>query len=549
MKELLTKRKGKFIQYLFATFMFIISHFAEIGVFALIFGAIEKGDLQYFKKVAIITIAYIIYSPFNYLISRLLRIRYMRDTILDVRKLAFDKIINMPFKQFSQKSKEVYLSNLINDVNNFENKFFINLLNYLINIGMYGISLIFLLAIDFKLALSMFLFSVILFLLARLFTKKTTALEKDISSTSESFTTDLSNTFNGLEILKLNNIEKSFLKKSVRTINRLEKRKYMSNVFNHLQRDVIYILVFVVSVLVLIYLGYELQNGMNLTEATFVFMLSNSINNYLISAFPNWNQVKASVSIYEKIAKPEEKTVKIGMGTKDFKFEDRIEVDNVSFSFDKKQILNNATFTIEKGKKYLIKGVSGAGKTTLLNLLAMIHDDFEGKITVDGEDYRDISEKSFHDKVAFIYQDVFLFEDTIMNNITLYKDISDEQVNYAVKVSGLEPFLEEKPGGIEERLTENGKNLSGGQRQRISIARAIAKNAEILFVDEGTSSLNEELGRDIENTFLELDNTVIAISHRYYEGITENYDYVIELKNGSVHRFPAKEYFEEVITW
>lgn len=179
----------------------------------------------------------------------------------------------------------------------------------------------------------------------------------------------------------------------------------------------------------------------------------------------------------------------------------------------------------------------------------MIHDDFEGKITVDGEDYRDISEKSFHDKVAFIYQDVFLFEDTIMNNITLYKDISDEQVNYAVKVSGLEPFLEEKPGGIEERLTENGKNLSGGQRQRISIARAIAKNAEILFVDEGTSSLNEELGRDIENTFLELDNTVIAISHRYYEGITENYDYVIELKNGSVHRFPAKEYFEEVITW
>lgn len=549
MKELLTKRKGKFIQYLFATFMFIISHFAEIGVFALIFGAIEKGDLQYFKKVAIITIAYIIYSPFNYLISRLLRIRYMRDTILDVRKLAFDKIINMPFKQFSQKSKEVYISNLINDVNNFENKFFINLLNYLINIGMYGISLIFLIAIDFKLALSMFLFSVILFLLARLFTKKTTALEKDISSTSESFTTDLSNTFNGLEILKLNNIEKSFLKKSVRTINRLEKRKYMSNVFNHLQRDVIYILVFVVSVLVLIYLGYELQNGMNLTEATFVFMLSNSINNYLISAFPNWNQVKASVSIYEKIAKPEEKTVKIGMGTKDFKFEDRIEVANVSFSFDKKRILNNATFTIEKGKKYLIKGVSGAGKTTLLNLLAMIHDDFEGKITVDGEDYRDISEKSFHDKVAFIYQDVFLFEDTIMNNITLYKDISDEQVNYAVKVSGLEPFLEEKPGGIEERLTENGKNLSGGQRQRISIARAIAKNAEILFVDEGTSSLNEELGRDIENTFLELDNTVIAISHRYYEGVTENYDYVIELKNGSVHRFPAKEYFEEVITW
>ena len=202
---------------------------------------------------------------------------------------------------------------------------------------------------------------------------------------------------------------------------------------------------------------------MDLTRATFLFMLSTSIGNYLISAFPNWNQVKASTAIYEKIAKPEESNVKIGMGTKEFVFEDRIEVSNLSFSFDKKEILKNVSFTIEKGKKYLIKGVSGAGKTTLLNLLAMIHDDFEGSISVDNVDYRDISEKSFHEKVAFIYQDVFLFEDTIKNNITLYKDISDEQVNYAVKVSGLETLLEEKTDGINERLTENGKNLSEGK--------------------------------------------------------------------------------------
>ena len=101
---------------------------------------------------------------------------------------------------------------------------------------------------------------------------------------------------------------------------------------------------------------------------------------------------------------------------------------------------------------------------------------------------------------------------------------------------------------MNERLTENGKNLSGGQRQRISIARAIAKNTELLFVDEGTSSLNEELGKEIERVFLELDNTVIAISHRYYEGVTENYDYVIEIKNGEVNCFPARDYFDEVIT-
>lgn len=203
MKELLLKRKSKFIQYMIATFMFIVDHFAQIALFALIFGAIEGGDLQHYKKVAIITIAYIIYSPFNFLISRLLRIRYMRDTILDVRKLAFDKIINMPFKQYSQKSKEVYISNLINDVNSFENKFFLSLLNYLINMGMFIISIIFLMIFDLKLAFGMLLFSILLYLLSSLFTKKTTALEKEISETNEAFAS--------LDMERAREIEKTIL--------------------------------------------------------------------------------------------------------------------------------------------------------------------------------------------------------------------------------------------------------------------------------------------------------------------------------------------------
>ncbi|MDF2941308.1 MAG: transporter related [Herbinix sp.] len=548
MKELLLRRKSKFILYLLATFMFLIDHFAQMALFALVLGAIEKADANYYKIIIILTILFILYSPLNFLISRMLRIRYMRDTILDVRKQAFDKIINMPFKQYSQKSKEVYISNLINDVNIFEKKFFYSLLNYLINTGMISVSLVLLIIMDYKLAIGMTAFAIVLYILASFFTKKTTALEQEISKTNEIFTTDMSNTFNGLEILKLNNIEDKFLKKSNGTINRLEKRKYEANVFTELQRSVIRILAFVASVAVMIYLGFEIQGVLNLAEAGFIFQLCSSISNNLIEAFPMWNQMKASISIYKKIAMPEESTVSIGKGLENFEFNKAIEVAHVDFSYDNKQILKDASFVIEKGKKYLIKGVSGAGKTTLMNLLAMIYDDFEGKITVDGVDYSDISEKSFHEKVAFIYQDVFLFEDTIKNNITLYKDITEEQIDYAVKVCGLDSILTEKKDGINERLTENGKNLSGGQRQRISIARAIAKNAEILFVDEGTSSLNEDLGKEIEKVFLELDNTVIAISHRYYEGVTNNYDYVIEVKNAEIHRYPAKDYFDEVIT-
>jgi ABC-type bacteriocin/lantibiotic exporter with double-glycine peptidase domain len=472
----------------------------------------------------------------------------MRDTILDVRKQSFDKILNMPFKQYSQKSKEIYISNLINDVNTFEKKFFFSLLNFLIDTGMILISFVLLIVMAYKLAIGMLAFSALLYILASFFTKKTTALEQEISKTNELFTTDMSNTFHGLEILKLNNIEEKFLKKSYGTIKRLEKRKYEANVFSELQRSVIRIMAFVASVAVMIYLGFEIQGDLDLAKATFLFQLCSSISNNLIDAFPMWNQMKASISIYKKIAMVEESTIRAGKGLENFEFESQIEVSHVDFSYDQKQILKDASFIIEKGKKYLIKGVSGAGKTTLMNLLAMIYDDFKGKITVDGVNYNEISEKSFHEKVAFIYQDVFLFEDTIKNNITLYKDIPVEQIDYAVKVCGLDSILTNKKEGINERLTENGKNLSGGQRQRISIARAIAKNAEILFVDEGTSSLNEELGREIEKVFLELDNTVIAISHRFYAGVTEKYDYVLEVKNGEVHCYPAMDYFDEVIT-
>ena len=92
-------------------------------------------------------------------------------------------------------------------------------------------------------------------------------------------------------------------------------------------------------------------------------------------------------------------------------------------------------------------------------------------------------------------------------------------------------------------LLENGKNLSGGERQRISIARSILKESQVLFVDEGTSSLDEELGRLIEETILSLDTTVLAISHRYYEGITDQYDYILEMKNKKIQMYDSSNYF------
>lgn len=549
MKELLWQKKKKFTRYLLASFMFVIDRFIQMITFSFILGAIQNGANADMGRTIGIAVFAALYSSISFIISRLLRIGFMRDIILEVRKRAFDKIMRMSFKQFSKQSKDVYLSNLVNDINTFEQSFFVSLLNFLINTAMFVFSLLLMLYLEPVLAGYMLIASTILYVISYFFSKKTVSLQEEVSNQNEKFTTNISNTFQGLEILKLNGMEDKFLQKSLDGMKRLEWTKYIFNIFSECQRNLINIMGYVISCFVMLYLCLVFDQGFSLTTAAILFQLAASMSFNLIEAFPLWNKIKAAAKIYEKITKEEEtQGEKSEEKIEAFVLNHAIEVKGVTFGYEGGSILTKVNFVIEKGKKYLIKGVSGAGKSTLMNLLAMIYDNYEGEILVDGVDYRRIKEDSFHAKVAFIYQNVFLFEDTIRNNITLYKDLPEQQIQTAVESCDLMELVSKQEHGLDQVLAENGKNLSGGQRQRLSIARAIAKDAELLFVDEGTSSLNEELGREIEKVFLAIPQTVVAISHRYYEGISEQYDYVLEIKNGEVQRYTASEYFGEVVT-
>jgi ABC-type multidrug transport system fused ATPase/permease subunit len=516
-------------------------------------GVIEQGADADLNKIIWIAILAGVYNVVNFIISRMLRIGFMRDIILEVRKQAFDKIMRMSFKQFSRKSKDVYLSNLVNDINTFEESFFVSLLNFLINTGMFILSFIALLFLEPVLAGYMVIASAILYVISHFFSKNTVTLQEEVSLQNEIFTTNINNTFQGLEILKLNRMDDKFLHKSLDGLRKLELRKYIFNIFAECQKNLINVIGYVISCFLMLYLCLNFDKGMTLTNAAIVFQLGAMMSFNLIEAFPLWNKVKASSKIYEKITKDDEEDNDSvddsdNEKTEEFTINQQIEVRDVSFNYGDKEILHHANFVIEKGKKYLIKGVSGAGKSTLINLLSMTYDNYDGQILADGVDYKKIKERTFHDKVSFIYQNVFLFEDTIRNNITLYKEIPDNLIQKAVEACDLSELISSQEHGLDQVLKENGKNLSGGQRQRISIARAIAKDSEILFVDEGTSSLNEELGREIEKVFLSLPQTVVAISHRYYEGISEQYDYVLEIKNGEVLQSVAADYFGEVVT-
>ncbi len=546
MKELLLKRKFRFILYIIACFIPVIDHTLINYGMSLVIGSIQVGTMDYFIKVCLFSLGVIVLGSILHIISRFMRISFMRDTLLDVRLSAFDKILKLSYKSFSKKSKDSYISNLINDINIFESNFFLQLINVIFRGGVYVVSLIIIAFLDLKFAIVAFIISIVLFFISKSFESKTVKLQEEVSEYNENFAVDISNTFNGLEILKLNSIEDKFFSKSLKSITGLERKKFSFNVYTDSQRRIMEFLGSIFLIGSMVYLSTLISKGVSFTKIILMIQLSNGCVWNITSILPLFNQLKSSAKIYEKITKSDEEKLCNVQKEKEFVFENEIEAKNLYFQYEGKEIFKDVSFKIEKGKKYLLKGPSGAGKSTLIKLLSMIYDDYQGKITVDGVDYKDIREANLNDKVSFIYQDVFLFEDTIYNNIALYKPYDEAKVQEAANKAGLDSLLKKKEKGINEMLMENGKNLSGGERQRISIARAIVKDCEILFADEGTSSLDEELGRKVEDTILSLDCTVIAISHRYYEGITEKYDYVLEIKNNQVNQYSSEKYFMEV---
>lgn len=541
---MLLEHKGKFILYIFASLFPVIRQLMQIVVISLIFETIERNSMTFFKTVILISIGFLLINAIMYVASRLMQISYMRDVLLSLRIKAFDKIIHLNHKEFNKKSRDVYVSNLINDVNTFENSFFVSLINFIFRCGIYISTLTILAFINWKIATIIFIVSIIVLLISRFFEKKTVSLQKDVSIANEKFTVDTSNVFSGLEILKLNNIENAFLNKNLHQVNDLESRKFRFNLYTSLQSYSNNTIGYFVLVGLVVFLMYQTQVGLGYGMLMLTIQLTSSAIFPLVTMLPLLNVLKSSKAIYEKITSIEEHDASED-NLLPFDFKNRITVNNVCFSYDDKSILNSVNFTLEKGKKYLIKGSSGSGKSTLFKLLSHVLDDYEGEIVVDGINMNLISMKSFNEKVSYIYQDVYLFEASLKDNVSLFKAYSDEEVIHACKKAGLEEFLNTLESGIHTMISENGKNLSGGERQRVSIARALCKKSEIMFVDEATSALNDELGEQIEKTLLQLDSTVIAISHKYFEGITNQYEVVFEIKDGQIAKFDGKQYFSE----
>ncbi len=196
---------------------------------------------------------------------------------------------------------------------------------------------------------------------------------------------------------------------------------------------------------------------------------------------------------------------------------DEIEYDNVGFAYTEKEVLSNVSFKIKQGEMTALVGPSGGGKSTIASLLARFWDVKNGKILVRGEDIRNVSLGSLMDQISMVFQRVYLFQDTVYNNIAIGRpEATREEVEEAAKKARCYDFIMQLPDGFDTVIGEGGASLSGGEQQRISIARCILKDSPIVILDEATASVDADNERAIQEAISELckNKTLLVIAHR-----------------------------------
>jgi ABC-type multidrug transport system fused ATPase/permease subunit len=257
-----------------------------------------------------------------------------------------------------------------------------------------------------------------------------------------------------------------------------------------------------------------------------------TLNMFRQAIAANMPAISAIKAIMDETSRPV-----IVSGTKDFvELKVGIELRQVRFAYQTENpVLENANFTIEKGQITALIGISGAGKSTLVDLILRFHDPVGGNILVDGVDLKEFTLESWRKSIGVVNQDIFLFNDSIFNNISMgLPDASKEQVVEAATGAFADEFIRQLPHGYDTPVGERGWNLSGGQRQRIALARAILRKPQILVLDEATSSLDAESEQLIQQYISDIrgKSTVIIVAHRL--STIETADKIVVLEDGRI---------------
>ena len=460
--------------------------------------------------------------------------KFYAKAMSQYKNYVFTELSKKSISAFSGENTAIYLSALSNDANDIESGYLANIFPLICDVLLFIGALAMMIWYSPILTLVAIAVSFLPILASILSGNRMVEAETAVSKNNETLTATLKDSLSGFSVIKSFRAEKAICEQFAQNVKAVASAKC--------HRDRVAVILYSMGN----FTGILAQFGVFFVGAWLtvtgrgasagIVMSFVQMMNYIINPISRVPYIlakrKAAFALIDKLALALNSNIRDKGAHIPQALQTGITLEHVNFSYDgQKYALSDITTTFEAGKSYAIVGGSGSGKSTLLNLLMAGYPNYDGSIFYDGRELRSISSASLYDLVSLIQQNVFVFNNTVRDNVTMFHPFADETVSRALELSGLSQFIARRGG--DALCGENGCNLSGGEKQRISIARSLLRNSPVLLMDEATAALDAQTAFRVIGSILDLTGlTRIVVTHALDENILKRYDKILTMKAG-----------------
>ena len=495
----------------------------------------ESGALS-FRTLLLISAGFVLLCAGLSLLNYASQPRFLERAMRQYKDFAFKKLIGKSISSFRDESAAGYLSALTNDAASIETNYLAQMLAMITK----AVTFIGALLLMCRYSLLMTAIAAgltVLPLIASLLTgNRLQAVESRVSERNGEFTAALSDCLAGFTVVKNFRAEREIFRLFAQSNKALEHEKFTGRRIKTLVGMIGAVTGIFAQLGVFIAGVYLSMKGGSMTPGAVVLFVN--LMNFIISPIAELPGLlacrKAALGLVDKLAAAlERSSSREGSETLN-KLEHGIRLENVSFAYEPgKTVLHGINAEFEAGKAYALVGGSGSGKSTLLNLLMAAETNYSGHILADGIELSDISTESLYGTMAAIQQNVFVFNASIKDNVSMFHDFPKTEMDEAIARAHLGALIRER--GEDYLCGENGSVLSGGEKQRISVARSLLKKSSVLLADEVTAALDAQTAHRVSSDILDLQGiTRIVVTHTLEESLLRRYDKIFVLRGGRI---------------
>lgn len=498
---------------LLITMLFVVSSLSVLTAVILTFAtnAILSGDLTSFIKWILIDLAaWIAMLAMNYW-EGVYEQKIIQKMCTQIRIDFAGNLELANYQDFHKLSDGKYISWMTNDLDTIEKVGFKNVYAYISSFFSIVLASMALVNYHYILLVATVILATIMVFAPNVFTRYIQKATLMLSSASERFTNKMKDYIGGFDVLYFANKRNQLKQKFHEASSEIATEKVNYAKANGKLTNGIGLLNIVCQMLVDLITGIlVLMQQVTFGAISTTGNLASTIFNSLAQLSGQRMQIKSARSIFEKLSNFSNIIDKMNEESENINAIDSIQLVNVSYAYEENMVFSDLNMLFQEGGKYAIVGASGSGKSTLLKIISGQIKNYQGSVFINGVDLKNINLEKLTKSIQYVDQNVYIFQDSVRNNITLWDSYTDEDITSSMKKAHIN-FIED----IDLIIEENGRNLSGGQRQRIALARSFIQNKKVLLIDEGTASLDKDSADYIEEMLRNDPSlTVIMVTHR-----------------------------------